>query len=79
MKNIFRSKFINQNYGETPYPWDTIIMESPNFYAIPSVGSLVPGWLLIVPKESVICMGALEENKLKELDIFLHEVADMIM
>jgi len=31
-------------------PCDTPILETDNFVVLPSLGSIVPGWLLIVPK-----------------------------
>lgn len=31
-------------------PYDSPMMESENFVVLPSLGSIVPGWLLVVPK-----------------------------
>jgi ATP adenylyltransferase len=39
--------------------WNRPLFESRNFVVLPSVGSLVEGWLMIVPKEHYISMGAL--------------------
>ncbi len=39
--------------------WNVPLFESQNFKVLPSLGALVEGWLLLVPKEHFICMGAL--------------------
>jgi ATP adenylyltransferase len=48
--------------------WNRPLLESANFVVIPSLGSLVEGWVLIVPKKHFICMGALPADLLHELD-----------
>lgn len=40
-------------------PWNEPLFETPNFVVLPSLGALVEGWLLLVPKDHFICMGAL--------------------
>ena len=55
------------------------LFESTNFRAIPSLGSLVEGWILIVPKKHYISIGAINEPELyKELNSFI-EVASKII
>jgi ATP adenylyltransferase len=39
--------------------WDKPLLESENFVALPSLGALVRGWLLLVPRQHYISMGAL--------------------
>ena len=49
---------------------DTLLAETESFAVIPSLGSLVPGWLLVVPKRRVLNCGRLadrERSELKEL------------
>lgn len=48
-------------------PWNTVLYESPNFVVVPTLGSLVEGWLLIVSKAHLLCMGALPESHGEEL------------
>jgi ATP adenylyltransferase len=48
--------------------WDTPVLESSNFVALPSLGSLVEGWLLLVPREHHISMGALPVALLPEME-----------
>lgn len=48
--------------------WSRPLFESPNFVVLPSLGSLVEGWVLIVPKEHFISMGALSPDLLCEMD-----------
>jgi ATP adenylyltransferase len=39
--------------------WNQPLIETKNFVVLPSLGALVEGWLLILPKRHVISMGAL--------------------
>lgn len=55
-KNFFSSESYNQ-----------VLFQSENFVVIPSLGSLIEGWLLIVPKEYSLCMGNLSSTLLLEL------------
>lgn len=47
--------------------WNQPLFESANFAVIPSLGSLVEGWLLVVPKRHFICMGALSDPLAEEM------------
>jgi hypothetical protein len=38
-------------------PWNEFLIETENFAVVPSLGALVEGWLLMVPKEHYISMG----------------------
>jgi ATP adenylyltransferase len=40
-------------------PWNEPLIETENFVVIPSLGALVEGWVLVVPKQHQISMGAL--------------------
>ncbi len=48
--------------------WDQPLLETENFVVIPSLGSLVPGWVLVVPKRHFLCMGALPPDLAAEMD-----------
>jgi ATP adenylyltransferase len=47
-----------------------ILFESEHFVAVPTVGSLVEGWLLIITKDNYLCMGAMPGGMFEELDRF---------
>jgi diadenosine tetraphosphate (Ap4A) HIT family hydrolase len=47
--------------------WNEPLFESDNFVVIPSLGALVEGWLLLVPKSHFICIGALPKSLLREM------------
>lgn len=49
-------------------PWDTVLAQSENFVVWPTIGSIVEGWLLVVPKQHYVCMGALPDELFAELD-----------
>jgi ATP adenylyltransferase len=48
--------------------WNEPLFESPNFIVLPSLGALVEGWLLIAPKKHFICMGALPDSLIEEMN-----------
>ncbi len=45
---------------------NTIIFESNNFYVVPSLGSFVPNYLLIISKRHIYSMSELNESEFKE-------------
>jgi ATP adenylyltransferase len=49
-------------------PWNRPLIETTNFVVIPSLGALIEGWVLVVPKEHHISMGALPEQLRAEAD-----------
>jgi diadenosine tetraphosphate (Ap4A) HIT family hydrolase len=49
-------------------PWNEFLIETENFAVVPSLGALVEGWLLMVPKEHYISMGALPPRLRDEAD-----------
>ena len=51
-------------------PWNEPLFESRNFVALPSLGALVEGWLLLVPKRHFISLGALPDSMLDEMQAF---------
>jgi diadenosine tetraphosphate (Ap4A) HIT family hydrolase len=52
--------------------WNEPLFESPNFVVLPSLGALVEGWLLLVPKKHFICMGALPDSIAAEMQEMKH-------
>ncbi|MGA2086413.1 MAG: hypothetical protein ABSG60_12945 [Terracidiphilus sp.] len=49
----------NSAFDDSPEDWNQPLLESRNFAVLPSLGALVEGWLLIVPKKHFISVGAL--------------------
>lgn len=41
--------------------WNEPLYATPNFFVVPSLGALVEGWVLIVPREHCISFGALPD------------------
>ncbi len=54
--------------GRDSAPWNKSLVETQNFAVLPSLGALVEGWLLMVPKVHCISMGALSAHHRKEAD-----------
>lgn len=70
--------FLRSNAVDHNSPWNTIILESSNFVVIPTLGMLVPGWLLIVTKSHYLSMGALSSSLLCELRQVANETRRMV-
>lgn len=61
----FCSSFVSAELTDS---WNKPLLESSNFVVVPSLGSLVEGWVLIVPKKHFICIGALSDGLLNEME-----------
>ncbi|MCI0624735.1 MAG: hypothetical protein L0387_24335 [Acidobacteria bacterium] len=48
-------------------PWNQPLFESARFTVIPSLGSLVEGWVLIVPKQHFLSLAALPDSFAREM------------
>jgi ATP adenylyltransferase len=48
-------------------PWNTPLYETANFLVLPSLGAIVEGWLLVLPKNHSLCLGSLDSALLEEL------------
>ncbi|MCY3844507.1 MAG: hypothetical protein OXH69_13310 [Acidobacteria bacterium] len=58
--------------------WDRPILASSHFVVMPSLGSLVEGWLLIVPRVHVISLGALSSELAMEFADLKDRVWDVL-
>jgi diadenosine tetraphosphate (Ap4A) HIT family hydrolase len=58
--------------------WNKPVFESPNFAVLPSLGALVEGWLLLVPKKHFICMGALPDSLASEMQEMKHIISSIL-
>jgi ATP adenylyltransferase len=55
--------------------WNEPLWETTNFAVIPSLGALVPGWVLLVPKEHVLAIGALSDALVRELNVLKMQIS----
>lgn len=77
MKNnhLFQTNRAIETYSAFRDLWDTPIFESRNFVAVPTVGALVEGWLLVVPRSPVLSFARMPKLLFSELEFFLNDVA----
>ncbi len=73
-RTFFSSPKAKLIHGPGPHPWDRIIAESSNFQAIPSLGALIEGWVLVVPKHPLMCFGEIPTPLWPELKDFVNAV-----
>jgi ATP adenylyltransferase len=53
--------------ADSTEPWNVPLIESPNFMVFPSLGALVEGWVLLVPKQHFLSIGALPDSLISEM------------
>ena len=63
-------------YGKNPE--NRLILERDGFIAIPSIGQMVEGYLLIVTKQHYTSMGSLPVDDLNELNTIMEEVRGLL-
>src|SRR5688572_22883211 len=71
----FQSAFALEAYGLNRCLWDTPLFESENFSCVPSVGALVEGWLLVVPKNHALSCSRIGAGHRNEFASFVETVA----
>ena len=59
--------------------WNRIVLESKHFVVVPSLGSLVEGWLMIVPRAHSLSIAALPPALFSELDQVKAEVHRLLV
>ena len=59
-------------------PWNSPLFQSPHFVVIPSLGSLISGWLLIVPREHFLSTAVLPPSLIEEMDCLKRAVARVV-
>jgi diadenosine tetraphosphate (Ap4A) HIT family hydrolase len=60
------------------HDWNEPLFATPNFVVIPSLGALVEGWILVVPKRHAIAIGALADPLVSELQEVKTRVASAL-
>ena len=73
--------FIVNNWecvGQDILPWNVILYETENFVVVPTLGSLVAGWLLIISKGHYLSMGAIPESQHAELNEVIEHVSTIL-
>lgn len=59
--------------------WNIPLFETEDFTVIPSLGALVEGWLLVVPKRHALSSGALSGNLADKLFSLTRKVRDIVL
>jgi ATP adenylyltransferase len=77
MQDKYRPKAYDR-FTEEKY-FNEALFESKNFKIIPSLGSLIEGWLLVLPKSHYISFGAINNDDLyRELETLLNYISPFI-
>ena len=74
----FHTNHATEAYADFRDLWDTPLFESRNFVAVPTVGALVEGWLLVVPRKPILSFARLSTPLITELQGFFNEVVPVI-
>ena len=68
----------NPGVPAPPKPCNTIVAQTDSFVALPSQGSLVPGWLLVIPRRPLINLAQLWPRERDELNLFVARLHDRL-
>lgn len=68
MRDFFKEEFFN-----------TKLFESEHFIVVPSLGAMVEGWLLVVPKKIHLNLGSLSINEFDDLEKIIAQVERSIL
>ena len=75
---IEKSRFhwlLSGEVADVRNPWDEEVKGTRSFAVMPSLGSLVPGWLLVVPRRPLVSLRDLDESETDELIALVGEVS----
>src|SRR5664280_1311076 len=76
--HTFCSCYASKEFSSSRHIWNTALFECERFVAVPSLGSLVAGWLLVVPRTEVLCLGELSHQDRTYLRDFVREVVQIL-
>jgi ATP adenylyltransferase len=68
----------NRVSADSPEFWNKPLFETKNFAVVPSLGSLVQGWVMVVPKAHVVCAGALSDSLANEMQRLTTEISAIV-
>jgi diadenosine tetraphosphate (Ap4A) HIT family hydrolase len=68
----------NRVSSDSPEFWNKPLFETANFAVIPSLGSIVQGWLMLVPKAHVVCAGELSDALANEMRCLTGEISALV-
>lgn len=66
------------NKGSDRARWNRPLAMTEHFVVVPSLGSLVEGWVLIVPKDHFLSMGAMRVGLRSEIDTLEQRIKDSL-
>jgi diadenosine tetraphosphate (Ap4A) HIT family hydrolase len=79
MKNVTRFAWVMDEAAPGSGDlWDQEILRTDRFVVLPSAGSLVAGWTLVVPRTPMINLAGLDDRGRAELDSIIEVVADSL-
>ena len=70
--------FLRADSNKPDAPWNKTILESRNFVVVPTLGHFIPGWLLVIPREHHLCLGALDDELMSELTAVKRKSEDLL-
>lgn len=74
MKENYVCRLCESSSSSAPPVWDTVLASRRGIRVTPTLGSLVPGWVLIIPTEHVLCGAHLSNQRREYLNQILTEV-----
>lgn len=59
-------------------PWDTVVNENDQYVIAPTKGSILPGWLLVISKQHMLCAGELDETHIEATFDAIHTAKGLL-
>lgn len=69
---------VDQSMSRPTEICDRPVANSEHFIVLPSLGALVPGWVLVVPRRPILNLGALNEIERADLDALVHYLRNVL-
>lgn len=79
IEHILPGRFRNLLHPtHAPSAWDTVLAETENFVLAPTLGSIVPGWVLVIPKRPAISFLEVARTGGLTPHAYLHQAAGLL-
>lgn len=62
----------------TKFGEERLITEDNNHYVVATLGQIKPGYVLIIPKQHISCIGAMGENEISDIETLMLTTKDAI-
>jgi len=77
--DILNNSFLKSNTRDCVPIYNTVLLETPNFLVLPALGSIIPGYLMIITRSHINSMAYLSKDHMDELIDLLSYLKHILM